>query len=53
MSVEQSWLIQESPVLKPDWFWDIKLFAMKISNILSYKNLSKILPAIESNDIGQ
>ena len=49
--IERSWLIQESSGLKPDWFLDIKLFSMKNSNILSYNNLSKILPAIGSNDI--
>ena len=51
--IERSWLIQESPGLKPDWFLDIKLFSMKNSSILSYNNLTKILPAIGSNDIGR
>ena len=45
--------MQESPGLKPDWYLDIKLFSMKNSNILSYNNLSQILPAIGSNNIGQ
>ena len=45
--------MQESTGLKPDWFLGIKLFSMKNSNIQSYNNLSKILPAIRSNGIGR
>ena len=48
--VERSWLIQKSTGLKPDWLSDIKLFSMKDLNILSYNNLSKILPKTGRNN---
>ena len=35
------------------YFIDIRIFSMKISNILSYNNLLKVLPKIGSNDIGR
>ena len=45
--------MHESTGLKPDWLSDIKLFSVKISNILWYSNLSRIFPLMGSNDIGR
>ena len=44
--LERSRLTHESPGLKPDWFYDIKLFSVKDSNILSYSNLSRVFPVM-------
>ena len=48
--IERNWLMHESPGLKPDWLSDIKLFFVKNLNVLSYSNLSRISPVVESND---
>ena len=45
--------MQESPGLKPDWFYDIKLFLVKNLNVLSHNNLSNILPETDSKEIGR
>ena len=45
--------MQESPDLNPDWFWDTKLFLVKNLNVLSYNNLSNILPETGSKEMGQ
>ena len=45
--------MQESPGLEPDWFCDIKLLSMKNVNMLSYNNLSNILPETGSKEIGR
>ena len=34
--------MQESPGLKPDWFWDIKSFSMKKENILLDNKRSRL-----------
>ena len=34
MSDGQNWFANQSPDLKPDWLWDIKLFSAKNLNIL-------------------
>ena len=44
---------KESSRLKPDWFCDIKLFLVKNLNMLSYNNLSNILPETGSKGIGR
>ena len=44
--------MQESPGLKPDWFWDIKSFSMKKENISIYNNLSRTFPHIERRETG-
>ena len=51
--IDRSWLVQEPPGLKPDWFCDIKLFSVKNLNMLSYNNLSNILPKTGSKEIGR
>ena len=48
-----SWLSQESPGLKPDWFDRISSFSMKNLNISSKINRSRIFPQIGSNDTGR
>ena len=50
--IDWSWLVQESPSLKPDRFCDIKLFSVKNLNMLSYNNLANILPETGSKEIG-
>ena len=40
--VDKSWLIQECPCLKPDWFGDMKPFSRKNEYISSYKRRSKV-----------
>ena len=45
-----SWLMQESPSLKPDWLEWRSLFSMKNSKILLNVNLSRIFPEIGSSD---
>ena len=44
--------MQESPGLKPDWFWDIKSFSMKNENISLYNNLSRTSPHIWKRETG-
>ena len=51
--IKRIWLINETPGLNPDWLWDIKLFFVKDSNILSYNILSNIYSAMGSEGIGQ
>ena len=61
--IDNSWLMQESPGLKPDWFgeirlkpdWfgEIRLFSSKKLNSSSKISLSKIFPHIGSNETGQ
>ena len=46
-------VVQNSSGLKPDWFWDIKLFSVKNLNIVSYNNLSNILSEIYSKEMGR
>ena len=50
--MDRSWLIHESPGLKPGWLGDIKLFSVKNSYMLLYNILSNIFPATGSKDIG-
>ena len=50
--MDKSWLIHESPGLKPDWLGEIELFSVKNSYIL-YNILSNIFPATGSKDIGR
>ena len=50
--IDKSWLIQESPCLKPDWLAEISLFSIKNSNISLNINLSRIFPHIGSSDTG-
>ena len=47
----RSWVVHESPGLKPDWFGDIKLFSVKNSYVLLYNILSNTFPATGSKDI--
>ena len=51
--MDKSWLIHESPGLKPDWLGDIKLFSVKNSYISLYNILSNIFTATGSKDIGR
>ena len=51
--IDKSWLIQESPGLKPDWMEEISLFSIKNSNISLNINLSRIFPHIGSSDTGR
>ena len=51
--IDRSWLVQESPGLKPDWFYGIRLFSVKNLNILSYNNLSNILLDTGSKEMGR
>ena len=50
--IDKSWLIQESPGLKPDWFVEIRWFVMKKLNISLYKRRSNIFPQIGRSEIG-
>ena len=51
--MDRSWLIHESPGLKPDWLGHIKLFSVKNSYMLLFNILSNIFPAKGSKDIGR
>ena len=51
--MDKSWLIQESPGLKPDWLGDIKLFSVKNSYMLFYNILPIIFQATGNEDIGR
>ena len=51
--INRSWLVPESPGLKPDWFCDIQIFSVKNLNMLSYNILSNILPETGSKEIGR
>ena len=46
--LDVSWLVHESPGLKPDWLGDIKLFSVKNSYILLYNILSNIFQQQEA-----
>ena len=46
--MDRSWLIHESPGLKPDWLGDIKLFSVKNSYMLLYNILSNIFQQQEA-----
>ena len=50
--IDRSWLIHESPGLKPDWLGDTKFFSVKNSYMLLYNILSNIFPATRTKDIG-
>ena len=48
--IDNNWLIQESPGLKPDWLKEISLFPRKNFKISLSTNLSRIFPHIGSSD---
>ena len=50
--IGDSWLIQESLGLKPNWLEEISLFSIKIWNISLNINLSRIFQHIGSSDTG-
>ena len=50
---DNSWLIQESPGWKPDWFLELRLLAEKQINISLKISLSNILPQIGSKETGR
>ena len=47
--IERSWLMQESPPLKPDWCDDIKLLSIRYGYTSLYIKRSNILPQIGSS----
>ena len=51
--IDKSWLIQESPGLKPDWFEEMKLFSIRNLDISLNISLSSIFPQIGSNETGR
>ena len=51
--IDQSWLMQESPGLKPDWLWDIRSFSIKNPNNPLNIHHSRILLHTGSKDIGR
>ena len=51
--IDNSWLIQESPGLKPDWQEEISLFSIKNLSISLNINLSRFFPHIGSSDTGR
>ena len=51
--IDKSWLMQESPGLKPSWFEEIKLFSIKNLNISLNISFSSISRQIGSNETGQ
>ena len=50
--MDRSWLVHESPGLKPDQLRDIKLLSIKNSYLSLYNILSNIFPAAGDKDIG-
>ena len=50
--VDKSWLIQESPGYKPDWFVEIRSFVVKKSDISLYNRHSNIFPHSGKSEIG-
>ena len=50
--IDNSWLMQESPGWKPDWFLQMTLLAEKLINISLKITLSNILLQIESKETG-
>ena len=48
--IDKSWVIQESPDLKPDWFEKIKLFSKRNLNVPLNISVSSIFPRIGSNE---
>ena len=51
--IDNSWLLQESPDLNPDWSRKIRLFSSKKSTSSLKISLSKIFRHIGSNETGQ
>ena len=51
--IDNSWLMQETPGLKPDWLEEMSLFSIKKSNISLNINLSRIFPQIGGSDTGR
>ena len=51
--IDNSWLMQESPGWKPDWFLELSLLAEKQINISLQISLSITLPQIGSKETGQ
>ena len=51
--MDRSWLIHESPGLKPGWLGKIKLFTVKNLYMLLYNILSNIFPATGNKDVGR
>ena len=51
--IDNSWLMQESPGLIPDWLEEMSLFSIKNSNISLNINLSRIFPEIDTSDNGR
>ena len=45
--IDKSWLIQESPGLKPEWFVEIRWFLMKKLNISLYKRVQIFFHKLE------
>ena len=51
--IDKSWLMQESPCLKPDWFEDMKSFPIKNECISLYIRRSNFFPKIGRNETGR
>ena len=51
--IDKSWLMQEPPGLKPDWFVEIRWFVMRKLNISLYNIHSNISQHIDRNEIGR
>ena len=51
--IDSSWLMQESPGLKPDWLEEISLFSTKNSDISLNINLSSVFPPTCSSNTGR
>ena len=50
--IEKSWLMQESPPLKPDRYDDIKLFSLRYSYTSPHIKHSNILSRIGNSEAG-
>ena len=51
--IERSWLMQESPTLKPDQCDDIKMLSVRYGYTSSYIKNSNILPQVGSSETDQ
>ena len=51
--IDNSWLMQESPILNPDWLEEMSLFSLRNWNISLNIDLSSIFPQICSSDTGR